>query len=140
MYRMGHANWWRGGEDGGFSMRGAVRAALFWDHIWWTPASLAFVQKSLNQRAIGIWRVAMAASGVPTMAFFVVALWMSQAKIQEIIAAAQAAWVDMLDSGAKASVGIESQASAADQTFTNPEAIIIGEGDVCGGNPVFLVR
>ncbi len=74
------------------------------------------------------------------MAFFVVALRMSQAKVQEIIAATQAAWVDMLNGGSKAGMSIETQAPATDQAFTNPEAISIRKSCVCGGNLIFLVR
>ena len=63
---------------------------------------------------------------------------MSQAKVQEVIGATQAAWVDMLDGSSKAGMGIEAQSPAADQAFPNPEAIRIGERGVGGGNLIFL--
>lgn len=82
----------------------------------------------------------MAAPGVPMMAFFVITLWMRQAKIQEIIAATQAAWIDMLDGSPEAGVGVKAQPPATDQALAHPEAIRIRERRVGGGNLIFLLR
>ncbi len=112
--------------------------ALFWAHLRGTPAPMSLIQKPLDQQAIGVWGLAMAAFGIPMMAFFVVALRMGQPKIEQVIAAAQAARIDMLDGGPEAGLSIEAQAPATDQTFAYPEAIRIGKGGVSGGNLIFL--
>lgn len=113
-------------------------ATLFWERLRLAPAPLALVEKPLDQGAIGVWGLAVASFGVPMMAFLVVALRMGQAKIEEITGAAQAAWLNMFDGGAKASVRVEAQVAAANQAFANPEAIGIIEGGIGGGDSIFL--
>jgi hypothetical protein len=103
-----------------------------------SPAPLALVEEPLHQGAIGIWRVAVAALGVPVMPFFVVALWMCQPQVQQRAGAAQAAWEDMLDGGSEAGLRVEAEAAPTDKTLAYPEAIVVGEGGVGGGNLVFL--
>ncbi len=111
---------------------------LFWEHSGRAPAPPALAQHAFDQSAIGIWRVAVTPFGVPVMAFFIIALRMSQAKVQQIAGAAQAAWPDMLNGGPETGPGVEAQASAADQAFACPEAISEAEGGVGGSNQIFL--
>lgn len=113
-------------------------AESFWEHVGMAPASLALAQQPLDQGVIRFWRVAVASPGVPMMAFFVVALWMGQANVQEITGAAQAARANMLDRRAIACLRVETQASTTDQALANPEAIGIAERGVGGGDLIFL--
>ena len=113
-------------------------ATLFWKRLRLAPAPLALVEQALDQGTIGVWGLAVASFGIPMVAFFVVALGMGQAKIEQITVATQAAWLNMFDGGAKAGVRVEAQVAATNQAFANPEAIGIGESGVGGGNPIFL--
>ena len=113
-------------------------ATLFWKRLRLAPAPLALVEKALDQGTIGVWGLAVASFGIPMVAFFVVALGMGQAKIEKITVAAQAAWLNVFDGGAKAGVRVEAQIAAANQAFANPEAIGIVESGVGGGNAIFL--
>ncbi len=112
--------------------------ALFSGRIRGTPASLTLVQQPLYQSAIGVWRLAVTFSGIPMMALFVVALRVCQAKIQEFVTATQAAWMDMLDIGPEAGLGVETQAPAADQALAHPEAVSVTKGGVGSRDLVFL--
>ena len=94
---------------------------LFWKSIGLAPASLALAQEALDQGAIGGWRLTVAPTGVPMLALLVVASWMSQAEVQQIAGAAQAARLDMLNCGSEAGVRVEAQSSTTDQAFAGPE-------------------
>lgn len=65
---------------------------------------------------------------------------MGQAKVEQVTATAQAAWLNMLDVDAKASFGIKAQQAAADETLACPEAIGVAEGVISVGNAIFLRR
>ncbi len=117
---------------------GLCLAGSFWERVGLAPAPLALVQQPLDQGAIRFWRVPVALPGVPMMAFFVVALGMSQAQVQEVAGAAQAARADMLNRRAIAGLRVETQASTTDQALADPEAIGIAERGVGGGNLIFL--
>ncbi len=125
-----------GGDEGSEAAR--VRMDLFGEGIGRAPASLALVQKTLDQGAIGVYCVAMAPPGVPVMAFLVVALRVSQAKVEQVTGAAQAAGANMLNRGPEARLRIEAQASAADEAFARPEAIGVAEGGISGSDLIFL--
>ena len=114
-------------------------ANLFQRSVGLTPAPLTLLQEAFDQGTIDFWCLAVASFGVPMLPFFMVALRMCQAEIEQIIAASQAARLDMLDVGAKTGLRIETQAPAADQAFADPEAIGIAEGGIGGGNLVLLV-
>lgn len=115
-------------------------AGFFWKRVGLAPAPLALAQQPLDQGAIRFWRASVAPPGVPMMAFFVVALWMGQAEVQEIAGAAQAARADMLNCRVVVGSRVEAQAPATDQAFADPEAISIAERGIGGGNLIFLAR
>ena len=102
------------------------------------PAALPFGQQSLYQRAIGVWRLTVAAFGVPVPALFAVAAGMCQTKIEQITAAAQAARLDMFDVGPEAAARVKTQPAPANQAFAGPEAVLVVEGSVGFGNTIFL--
>lgn len=105
---------------------------------WLAPAALPFGQQPLHQGVIGVWRVAVTSFGVPASALLAIAAGMRQAKVEQIIAASQAARLDMLDVGPKAAARVKTQPALADQAFAGPEAVFIVEGVVGLSDAIFL--